>query len=95
LQGKYLHRKAVAKWLPREFVYGKKLGFSNPFDKWLRGSMRPLIQDCLLSDTSAVNRYFDRTYLRELFEQHLNGRQHRRHINLLLSFELWHRQFIT
>ena len=94
-QGKYLHRKAVAKWLPRKFVYGRKLGFSNPFDKWLRGPMRPLIRDCLLSDTSAVNRYFDREYLREIFQQHLDGHQHRRHIHLLLSFELWHRQFIT
>jgi len=95
-QGKYLHRKAVAKWLPKEFVYGRKLGFSNPFDKWLRGAMRPLIQDCLLSETSAVNRYFDRGYLQEIFQQHLDGRQqHRRHIHLLLSFELWHRRFIT
>jgi len=95
-QGKYLHRKAVAKWLPKEFVYGKKNGFLNPFDKWLCGAMRPFINDCLLSETSVVSRYFNREYLRELFQQHLdNNEQHRRHIHLLLSFELWHRQFIS
>ena len=32
LQRKYLHKKAMEKWLPQEVVYRKKKGFANPVD---------------------------------------------------------------
>lgn len=94
-QGKYLHKKAVEKWLPKNVVYRKKKGFANPIDKWLRSGMRRYVGDCLLSETSAVNKYFDRKYIEEMVAQHEANRQHYlRHIYLLISFELWHQQFI-
>src|SRR5208337_4068038 len=34
LNGKYLHKKAVEKWLPKEIVHRKKKGFANPVEKW-------------------------------------------------------------
>jgi asparagine synthase (glutamine-hydrolysing) len=95
LQGKYLHKKALEKWLPKRVVYRKKKGFENPIDAWLRDRMRHYVGDCLLSDKSAVNRYFNRSYVRELVSQHEAGKQnYLRHIYLLISFELWHGQFI-
>jgi len=95
-QAKYLHKKAVEKWLPKEIVHRKKKGFANPIDRWLRTSMRSFIGDCLLSESAAVNRYFSRDFIRELVEKHEGGQeQHMRHIYLLLSFELWHQKFIS
>jgi asparagine synthase (glutamine-hydrolysing) len=95
-QAKYLHKKAVEKWLPKEIVHRTKKGFANPIDRWLRTSMRSFIGDCLLSESAAVNRYFNRDFIRELVEKHESGQgQHMRHIYLLLSFELWHRKFIS
>jgi asparagine synthase (glutamine-hydrolysing) len=96
IKGKYLHKKALEKWLPDSVVYRKKKGFANPVDKWLRTSMRKFVSECLLSETSAVNKYFDRDYIQELVTKHeQNQEQHTRHIYLLLSFELWHQQFIS
>jgi len=92
---KYLHKKAVEKWLPKEMIYKKKKGFANPVDQWLRGRMRGYIDECLMSDRSAVRKYFDAGYIKELVGQHEAGEQRNlRHIYLLLSFELWHRTFI-
>ena len=92
---KYLHKKALAQWLPAEVVYRKKKGFANPVDRWLRVSMRDYVHDCLLSDGSAVGQYFDREYIRQTLRMHEAGElNNMRHINLLVSFELWHRQFI-
>ncbi len=96
LKGKYLHKKAIEKWLPLEIVYRKKKGFANPINQWLRTQMSEFVGECLLSGDSAVGRYFDRDYIRRLVKDHENGVQnHLRHIYLLISFELWHRQFIA
>ncbi len=96
VRGKYLHKKAVEKWLPKKVVYRKKKGFANPIDKWLRTSMRSFVNDCLLSKDAGVNKYFNPSYVRATLEKHeQNQEEHRRHIYLLLSFELWHQQFIS
>lgn len=93
--GKYLHKKALLKWLPHSDVYRRKIGFANPIGQWLRTSMRPLVEDCLLGNESRVARYFDQGYIRRLVEQDRSGRANfTRHIYLLLSLELWHRTFL-
>ena len=95
LQGKYLHKKAMEKWLPKDVVYRKKKGFANPVDQWLRSTMRRYIGDCLLSETSAVNKYFDRKYIEQIVAEHeANNSSTCGSTDLLISFELWHQQFI-
>ena len=96
LTGKYLHKKAIEKWLPKKVIYKKKKGFENPIDQWLRDEMRNYVGDCLLSEHAAVRRYFNAEYIQRLVREHEAGRQnYLRHIYLLISFELWHRQFIS
>jgi asparagine synthase (glutamine-hydrolysing) len=95
-QGKYLHKKALTQWVSREVAYRPKKGFAHPIDKWLRGRMRSVVDDCLLSEKAAVHRYFDRGYIRRMVEEHEAGRQnYLRHLYLLISFELWHRRFLS
>jgi asparagine synthase (glutamine-hydrolysing) len=92
---KYLHKKALQKWLPREVVYRKKKGFANPIETWLRTTMRPFVEEQLLSSDSGVRYYFDQEYINHMLESDRNGNdQFRRHIYLLLSFEMWYRKFI-
>jgi asparagine synthase (glutamine-hydrolysing) len=94
--GKYLHKKALQKWLPKNVIYRKKKGFANPLEKWFRDGMRSFVDESLLSRDSAVGRYFDRRYIREMLDRDRKGfDQMRRQIHLLVSFELWHRRFIN
>ena len=94
-QGKYLHKKAVRKWLPRQVVYRKKKGFANPVHEWLRGQMREYVQSRLLDDRSAVNQYFSRDFIKDTVARHQTDEQdYSRQIYLLMSFELWHQTFI-
>jgi asparagine synthase (glutamine-hydrolysing) len=94
--GKYLHKKAVEKWLPKAMVYQTKKGFANPINKWLQTHMREYVRDCLLSETSGVRNYFSRSYIQQLISCHEKGMQnYQRHIYLLMSFEMWHRRFIA
>ena len=95
LTGKYLHKKALEKWLPKNVIYRKKKGFDNPLAEWFRTGMRSFVEEALLSGDSAVGRYFDQTYISRMLERDRQGtEQLRRHIHLLVSFELWHREFI-
>ncbi len=94
-KGKYLHKKALEKWLPKKIVHKKKKGFSNPIDKWMLKRMDEYLSDCLQSSNSAVNQYFNQEYVAYLIDQHKNRRgSYMRHLNLLISFELWHKTFL-
>jgi asparagine synthase (glutamine-hydrolysing) len=96
LTGKYLHKKAVEKWLPKKVIYRKKKGFANPIEEWFRKAMRPYVEECLLAPDSAAGIYFDQGYIRSLLERDRTGREQlRRHIYLLVSFVLWHKTFIS
>ncbi len=95
LTGKYLHKKALEKWLPKNVIYRKKKGFENPIEEWFRTRMRPFVEEYLLSPASAASLYFDQEYIRRMLKQDRSGREQlRRHIYLLVSFEMWHRTFL-
>ena len=94
--GKYLHKKALAKWIPKQVVWAKKKGFANPLYRWLQAPLLPYLKQCLLDEGAAVGRYFSQQYIGRMIAEHESGaRNHMRHLYLLLSFELWHQQFIT
>jgi asparagine synthase (glutamine-hydrolysing) len=95
LNGKYLHKKAVEKWLPKEIVHRKKKGFANPVENWFRVRMKSFVEDCLLGGDSSMGRYFDQKYIQKMLDLDRAGKeQYRRHIYLLVSLELWHRSFL-
>ena len=56
--GKYLHKKALEKWLPTDVVYGKKRASANPIDGWFRSTMRPFVEECLLASDSGGGSIF-------------------------------------
>lgn len=95
LTGKYLHKRSAEKWLPKPIVWQKKKGFANPIEHWFRDRMRSFVDECLLSSDSGVARFFNQAYIARILELDRQGKeQYRRHIYLLVSFELWHRAFI-
>jgi len=95
MTGKYLHKKACEKWLPKQVVHRKKKGFANPVEDWFRVGMKPFVDECLLSADSAMAHYFDQNYIRQMLLLDRAGKQqYRRHIYLLVSLELWHRAFM-
>ncbi len=93
--GKYLHKKALEKWLPKDVIYRKKKGFANPIEEWFRTGMRSYLEDYLLGPDSASALFFNQAFIRQMLKDDREGKdQFRRHIYLLLSFELWYRRFI-
>lgn len=92
---KYLLKKAVSKWIPDDVIRRRKVGFSTPIDRWFRSELGATIRDRLLDPGSACAEYFNLAELERMLEDHRCGRQdYKRALFSLLTFELWHGQFI-
>jgi asparagine synthase (glutamine-hydrolysing) len=87
---KYLLKKAVAPWLPREVVHRKKRGFGAPIGAWLRNSLDGLLQDTLSEERIKKRGLFDWRVIKSIFERHC-GRtiDYTDHLLALITFELW------
>ena len=46
---KYIHKKAIAKYLPQEVIGRKKRGFDTPIDSWFRSELSGYVRETLLS----------------------------------------------
>jgi asparagine synthase (glutamine-hydrolysing) len=95
LKRKYILKKAAEKLLPRDVVWRKKAGFGAPIRSWLRGPLRPMVDDLLSEETIRRRGLFRPEEVRRIIEANLSGRED---FNLqvfqLLNLELWHRAFI-
>lgn len=72
---KWLHRKVCARFLPREIIQRKKLGFAgNVIDDWFRFSVDRKMENLLLGSDSLMMNYFRSDAINKLFEEHKSGR---------------------
>ncbi len=93
-KGKWLHKKACRRWVPDDVAYRKKIGFANPMDKWLRGTLGQQLTAALKQPESFVCTYLNPAMVRRLLREHENGfRDHHRLLFLVLSLENWHQVF--
>lgn len=93
LRGKHLLRKAAAGLVPDEVLRRPKRGFLIPVAGWLRGVLRPLMQDLLGEAALARQGLFDPQAVGRLMEEHLSGRaDHRRPLWTMLVLQLWLRK---
>ncbi|NJB69177.1 asparagine synthase (glutamine-hydrolysing) [Desulfobaculum xiamenense] len=87
---KYLLRRLVAKHLPAAIAGRGKKGFGIPLAAWLRGPLRPLVEDCLDASRIRSDGFFDATEVRRLVDAHMSGRSdHRKELWTLVCFQWW------
>lgn len=92
---KYLLKKVARKYVPAENLDRRKMGFGVPVGDWLKGELRPLLEDVLLSSRAMERGYFRPEAVRQLVRAHVSGRQdHAYQLWALLWLELWHREFV-
>jgi asparagine synthase (glutamine-hydrolysing) len=93
--GKWVLRKAMAPYLPREVLYRGKTGFGAPLRNWLRNELAPMVDDVLSTDAIERRGLFDAKGVRDL----VDGDRQQRHdasytIFSMMCIELWCRMFI-
>jgi asparagine synthase (glutamine-hydrolysing) len=89
-QGKAIFKTAMRPYLDDETLYRRKQGFHPPIGQWMRGSLKAMVGDLLLSPRAAVRDYIRGDAIRSVWDEHQSGRHD--HVTLLwtlLMFELW------
>ncbi len=93
---KFLLKKIAGRLLPAENLNRRKMGFGVPVGDWMRGELRPFLEDQLLSPQARIRTYFKVDPICQLVQEHGSGRQdHSFQLWSLLCLELWHREFLS
>ena len=92
---KGLLKTAFAGVLPREVLTHRKQGFMIPLGQWLRGHLRPTLDDLLAPDCVRARGLFDPDAVDVLKHEHLSGaRTHADRLWTLMVLELWMREYL-
>ena len=95
LKRKYILKKAAESFLPKDVIWRKKAGFSAPIRSWLRGALRPMVDDLLSEATIRSRGLLDPRYVRQLIDDNLSGKEdHNLQVFQLLNLEIWMQEFV-
>ncbi len=73
-QGKWLLKKAMERYLPKDILYRPKMGFVTPISAWFRGPLADEAAALARSRTLIGTGWFDPTTIARLAEDHRSGR---------------------
>ena len=72
-EGKVLLKRAMEDYLPADIMYRRKMGFSVPLARWIRGPLHARVRDAVLGERLAGTGWFDMAYLRKMVDAHAAG----------------------
>jgi asparagine synthase (glutamine-hydrolysing) len=92
---KYLLKKAVEPWLPKEVITRKKRGFGAPVGGWLRKDLQPLLSELLSEEQVRRRGLFHWPAIQQLVKAHEEQRvDHSDHLFALIALEIWCRVYL-
>jgi asparagine synthase (glutamine-hydrolysing) len=93
--GKWILKRAMEPFLPREVIYREKAGFGAPLRRWIRGELAELVADVLSPARLRDRGLFDPRAVRGLVEKNRRGEIDAAYPILgLCCVELWCRHFV-
>lgn len=93
--GKWVFKRAMEPYLPREVIYRPKSGFTAPLRRWIRSDLRPMVSDLLGPDSIRRRGLFRPEAVDALVHANQDGRVDANHTILsLLCIEVWCRAFL-
>jgi asparagine synthase (glutamine-hydrolysing) len=94
-KGRVLYKKAVAPHVPAAILNRKKRGLTLPVNEWLRGPLRPALDDVVSGARLRERGHFQQERIQRLYRDHVAGRaDHGYPLWNLMVLELWMREFV-
>lgn len=93
---KLIFKEAFKEYIPDYVLNQPKRGWFSPTSIWMRGPLKKIVYEVLTPEYSpGTNEFFDFQEIKKMLDEHVEGRVY--HMNLLWSlvtFQIWHKQFI-
>jgi asparagine synthase (glutamine-hydrolysing) len=94
-EGKWVLKRAMEPYLPRDVIYRPKSGFGAPLRRWMRVELRDLLADVLGNQSLRQRGLFDPAAVQRLIQANDQGKVDASYTLLsLICIELWCRKFI-
>lgn len=92
---KYILKKVLDKYVPRELVERPKQGFVAPLSRWLKGELRPLVKEYLNEDRLRKEGIFNSEGVSSYVKDFYNGVSiNVNKIWFLLIFQMWKEKWV-
>ena len=94
-QGKWILKKAMESYLPKDVIYRSKSGFGAPLRKWIFGELNELVGDLLSHESLKKRGFFKPLAVQKMILDNKKGKIDSSYtIFSLLCIEIWCRNFI-
>jgi asparagine synthase (glutamine-hydrolysing) len=91
---KWIFIQALRDVLPPEVARRPKRGFEMPVEAWMRGELRPILDDVFSEQGVAQRGLFRYEVVNGIYERFLDGSEHYMRVWALAALELWLRQYV-
>jgi asparagine synthase (glutamine-hydrolysing) len=92
---KYVLKRAMERYLPRDLIHRSKTGFGAPLRKWIQEDLNEVIQYLLGPGCLEARGLFDPAFVQRILDENSSGlADHGYLIYALLNLELWMRTFL-
>ena len=94
--GKWIFKRAMEPYLPKEIIYRPKTGFGAPLRTWIKNDLREMLKDLLSIDSVNKRGLFSAKAVQQLIVDNENGKIDASYTLLsLLCIEIWCRAYIN
>ena len=93
---KYLLKKLLARYMPKELFERPKKGFGTPIARWILADLKPLVLDYLSPARLKKEGLFNQNVVERKINEHLSGQaNHQHHLWSLLMWEMWRERWLS
>jgi asparagine synthase (glutamine-hydrolysing) len=95
-QKKYILKRIVHKYIPKEIMERPKMGFAIPVENWLSNELKPLVQHYLSVSSVKQHELFKPAETQKLCNDFFNGRKEK-YLKIwhLLMFQMWYAKWMA
>lgn len=94
-EGKWIFKKAMEPYLPKDIIYRPKTGFGVPLRNWLQGRLKPLVDEVLSPSSLRKRGIFDAEAVARLIAADRAGRIDAAYTLFgIVCMELWCKQYL-
>ncbi len=92
---KYLLKQLTHQYLPEQLMNRPKMGFGIPFDKWMKGDLKPMVLATINETSLSQQNILNKEYVLNLLNNYYEGRSKEDwQIWLIFMFMLWWKEWM-